>query len=185
MIISRSFALSFSVVRAQSGELFVEVQDDRWTGPSKKWLLDDHLELWLATGLSGSQKECSDPKAPGAKQWGVRVADGAVFPAFGDPTEKLEVERVDVQRGKAKAVRFKLKLPPSFDAVSVVYSDSDDGKSQKRLIGTSKLKLGVADTLGTWWVVKPEQAVCEVKEKALVPRQTRTFSRNKAVIDAE
>jgi len=41
-------------VLVQGRVLLVEVVDDTWTGPSEKWLADDHVELWQSGNDSAS-----------------------------------------------------------------------------------------------------------------------------------
>jgi hypothetical protein len=152
------------VVAASDGVLFVEVTDDLWTGPSRSWVKDDHLELWLARDPSRSD---ADPgKAKGtAVQWGIRIADGATFSAFGGP-ERLK--GVEVVR-QGPVARVKIPFPPAGDdeSFAVVYSDGDDGKTQERLIATSPLKRGDGGRLVGVWEVNPDDATCAIKAGAL------------------
>jgi hypothetical protein len=70
--------------------LFVEVSDDRFVGPGSNWVKDDHLELWLGTDVPEGAKPCD---GTGLVQWGIRVADGAIFSAHGSPKPLVGVER--------------------------------------------------------------------------------------------
>lgn len=152
---------SMRVVASRANELFVEVNDDQWVGPTASWVKDDHLELWLAPELPNYFAHCLDGSLPGPSQWGIRVADGQVFAGAGKPDPKaLSAERVAVSGG---AVRLKLTLPPGMAAVSLVYSDSDDGKRQERLLATSQLVHGKVETLGALRPLEPAQAVCRVE----------------------
>jgi len=79
-------------VLAQGNVLLVEVMDDTWTGPGAKWLTDDHVELWLFGSDPTSFNPCDDDEEQtGLLQWGIRIADGKVFPAYGDSKEPLPV----------------------------------------------------------------------------------------------
>jgi uncharacterized protein YndB with AHSA1/START domain len=144
--------------------LFVEVTDDRFVGPGKNWVKDDHLELWMGTASDDSSSRCSADGDKGKMvQWGIRVADGEVFPAQGAPPPLTGVERV-VNKRKA---RFKIPLPTIGDRITVVYSNSDDGKRQWHLMATSQLRFGDSATLGATF--SPECG-CVVKKGVLQPQ---------------
>jgi len=135
--------------------LFIEVRDDHWVGPGmptvgRKWLHDDHLEIWVSTQVS-FDSNCATKDQGAPRQWAIRVTDGAVFPAAGHPTELPTVERV-LAKGAKGTARFRIELPAGTEQdfkLTVVYSDSDDGKRQKQLIATSQVKFGWAATLGS------------------------------------
>ena len=178
---------SMRVVASKNGEIFVEVEDDKWVGPSAKWVKDDHLELWLAKELPGYMDHCLSGEEEGGrvgpKQWGIRVADGKVFAGFGTP--KPEEKAISVERssapGGAGAVRFKIVIPKGFGAVTVSYSDSDDGKKQERLIATSKLVHGKLATLGALEVIDGKSAACRVDGGKLEP-VIKAFVGDKAIL---
>jgi hypothetical protein len=160
---------SMRVVLSKENTLFIEISDDRWVGPGKHWIKDDHVELWLmpsdkpVAGKKGSNRPVPNP----ARQWGIRIADGAVFPAFGAPAPLIGVEVVRTRR----TARVKIPLPEAGSEapgpLTVVYSDSDDGVRQKRLIATSQLEYGNADTLGEVRDIQPEEATCTVQRGSL------------------
>jgi hypothetical protein len=168
---------SFRVVMLDHDTLLVEVFDDRAVSGSSKWLYDDHLELWLSTAGTpeASQEQCLTP-APKPEQWGIRLVDGKVFAAAGKPKDSPVVTSVPLtdERGHAQ-VRFRIQLPRGRERITLVYSDSDDGKRQERLIATSVLKFGAGYTLGARLPIDAREAVCEVVGDALEVRQTRTF----------
>jgi hypothetical protein len=146
--------------------LLVEVRDDTWTGPSAKWLSDDHVELWLSPVPPQELTGCGKPTdAQKPVQWGIRIADGQVFPAFGSPKQTLEVERAELS--DKQGYRLKVKLPTPFQGISVIYSDSDSGKKQELMLATSPVKFGRPETLNSVRVVSPEEATCAVKSGAL------------------
>jgi hypothetical protein len=146
--------------------LLVEVHDDKWTGPSAKWLSDDHVELWLAPQAPQELTGCGKPTAAQLpSQWGIRIADGQVFPAFGSPKQTPQVERAE--RPDKKGYRLKVKLPTPFKGISVVYSDSDSGKKQELMLATSAVKFGRPETLNPVRVVFPQEATCAVKNGEL------------------
>jgi hypothetical protein len=166
--------------------LLVEVRDDKWTGPSAKWLNDDHVEVWLAPQRPEALSGCGKPKGEQLpSQWGIRIADGKVFPAFGAPTRTIQVERAELP-GK-QGYRLKLTLPTPFQGISVIYSDSDSGKKQELMLATSAVKFGRPETLNPVRVVPPAEATCGVKngELALVPGPVKKTEPDVAVLRME
>jgi hypothetical protein len=153
---------SASVV-VSGNTLFVEVTDDRFVGPGKNWIKDDHLELWMGSAGSEYSRCVGEDDKGSVAQWGIRVADGEVFPAHGAPQPLTGIERV-VMKHKA---RFKIPLPRMGDRITVVYSDSDDGQRQKHLMATSQLRFGDPATLGETFSTG---CGCIVKKGALQPK---------------
>jgi hypothetical protein len=157
---------SMRALFSTGGDVFVEIRDDHFVTGGKSWVADDHLEIWMRDG----SVQCVDPKGKSpAWQWGIRVLDGKVFAGFGDPVPapSAEVQRAgDVVRLKIN-MREVLASGPSF---TVVYSDSDDGRHQKRLIATSALEYG------KWWTFgevpdEQEGASCVAVRGTLEPRR--------------
>jgi len=168
-----------AVVAGADGALYVEIQDDRIVSGNRRWIFEDHLELWASD--DAGTVDCVDPKAPTrAVQWGVRISDGKVFPAAGAPRAPLAVERASAQAGAP--VRLRIALPPGSDRVTVVYSDSDDGTSQERLIATSQIVFGKSWSLGRLLAIPAGAATCIVERGALVARDARRFEPGQAVI---
>ncbi|MEO7328429.1 MAG: hypothetical protein ABI193_07625 [Minicystis sp.] len=173
---------SMKVVASKHNELFVEVQDDKWVGPSASWVKDDHLELWLAKELPSYFNQCLEKDLPRPQQWGIRIADGKVFAGAGKPDEKaITVEKVALSNGGA---RLKIGLPKGMAAISLVYSDSDDGKSQERLLATSKLVHGKVETLGALQIIESKSAVCRTEGGKLTPKLLPPGDA-KAILDIE
>jgi hypothetical protein len=150
--------------------LFVEIHDDVFTGPSANWVNEDHLEVWTVAEPASFMDGCpfGDEQASRPRQWGVGVVDGRVFSGSGKPADTLQVERVMVD---AHTARVRVALPAS-GGVTIVYSDSDDGKTQKSLLATSKLSFGDASTLGAVKKVNAARARCVVIGGKLEPRMT-------------
>jgi hypothetical protein len=166
--------------------LLVEVHDDKWTGPSAKWLNDDHVELWLAPEAPQELTGCGKPtKEQLPVQWGIRIADGQVFPAYGSPKQPPQVERAELPGGRGS--RLKVKLPMPFKGISVVYSDSDSGKKQELMVATSPVKFGRPETLNPVRVVAPEAITCGVKggELSLVPGSAKKTEPDVAVLQPQ
>jgi hypothetical protein len=177
---------SFRVALA-GHELLVEVTDDHWVGPGRDWTFDDHVELWLVTDASPlSLDKCEDLHARDAVQYGVRIADGAVFAAAGHPTDKLVARRSPAVAKDGQPVMLTITLPDWFDAktsgLTVVYSDSDDGKTQKRLIATSELQFGRRHTIGRARAIAPREATCAVTGGRLEPALGHTFNGDEPMI---
>lgn len=146
--------------------LYVEVEDDAYALGAPKWLHDDHVELWLAPKDAIGYPDCFDPKKATVYQWGLML-DGKVQAAHGKPKDTPKVEAVKVDD---RTYRLRVELPTDFDALTVVYSDSDDGKSQERLLSTSKLTFGEAHSLGGVFEVGDKAPVeCRLKGDTLAP----------------
>ena len=162
------------VVSKQQDMLFVEISDDHWTREGRSWVKEDHLELWLApSGLRSSPDACggapTEPTPDSSRQWGIRISDGQVFPGFGSPEPLAGVEVV--RAGRTARARIPvgdwLKQEAELSSITVVYSDSDDGLRQKRLIATSTVARGEELSLGHARDIDPSDATCVVKGKAL------------------
>lgn len=139
------------VVALSGRELLVDVRDDDVVTGSRSWVTDDHLELW--TGSRGADlPHCFGPPEgdplPRAQQWGIRLADGKVFPGAGAPRAAPRVERLALENDLGPVVRMRVTLPADAAAVTVVYSDSDGGRRQRRLTATSEVRLGDPLSLG-------------------------------------
>jgi len=177
---------SMRVVMSKDGVLFVEIADDDWTHGGKTWVTEDHLELWLAApGSAGAEPDCEGaPTGGGSSQWGIRISDGKVFSAFGAPAPLVGVEVV--RSGRLARARIPIAGWSNVDdgstSLAVVYSDSDDGLHQKRLIATSQVKRGQASSLGGVLDLAPAEARCGVKGKRLqIERPPYKGSRDEAV----
>lgn len=174
---------SMRIVAAESATsivLYVEIVDDALVGPTPKWLFDDHLELWLKDEDPDPSELCIPGAAGGGagklRQWAIRVADGAIFPGLHAKSDPITVER--------EGTRFRITIASkSIEALSVVYSDSDDGKTQERLLATSKLKFGDAATLGRLLPIAPKEAVCEVVGGKLERKDTRVFPADRPALE--
>jgi hypothetical protein len=151
--------------------LFVEIADDRWTSGGKTWVKEDHVELWMAQSRTVvDAHECDPrPESDPSRQWGIRISDGSVFPGFGAPAPLAGVEVV--RSGRVARVRIPIadwiKGEDDENALAVVYSDSDDGLRQKRLIATSQVERGQELTLGHVRRIEEDEATCVVRGKAL------------------
>jgi len=187
----RAADASLRAVVSKDGVLFVEITDDRWTSGAKSWVKEDHIELWLApSGIVGTDLNCGEPSGPEppdpSRQWGIRISDGQVFPAFGSPAPLAGVEVV--RSGHVARARIPvddwLKGDGDASSLTIVYSDSDDGLRQKRLIATSEIERGRVSSLGHLRDVDPDVATCVVKGKALqIYRAPLTTSPHQAIAD--
>lgn len=158
---------AFDVLAVDAHTLIVDVRDDRFVTSEKSWVYGDHLELWLAPRLSISH--CLDEVKP-PQQWGIRLSDGAVFAAHGNPKESIGVERIQTAEG---SLRFKLSLPENLPTFTLVYSDSDDGVTQKRLIATSQFTFAHSATMGRVGTpIKPKFGQCVMQGTSLVFERT-------------
>jgi hypothetical protein len=157
-------------VLGPQGELYVEIEDDVWKHGAKDWLNDDHVEIWTGKA-AGYMDNCLD-RGEKPAQWAIGVLDDQVRPAYGAPKALPTVERQVVGGDKPTRVRLEIRLPQVPEALTVVYSDSDDGKSQERLIATSDLRFGDRATLGQPYPVPATDAVCAIDAGRLDFRDT-------------
>ena len=156
---------SMKVLAGTNNVLYVDVTDDKLVASKKSWIHGDHLELWTSPEEPKTMEfDCLDPNVKGtAWQWGIDAVDGTVHTAHGKPTAKLEAERIRT----AKGVRYRVELPAEAKSVTVVYSDSDDGTSQERLIATSAFEFGRVQSMGTLRKIDSKYATCELDAKEL------------------
>ena len=148
-------------------QLQVRVDDDTLT-TADRWIHGDHLELWLPDGPRTDSGRCTEPWP--ARQWGIDL-DGVVHAGHGTPSVRdLSATATRDEHGTTWAI----DLPPGSDRLTVVYSDSDDGASQERLLATSTLRAGDAHSLGSVRDLRPS-GVCtpegiEALREAIVPQ---------------
>ena len=170
-------------------ELFIEVVDDVFTGPTAKWLYDDHIELWLKDEDPDPSDLCLPGSAGGGagrlRQWAIGLADGKLYAGHHATADSITVDRATGKDETGRAsVRLRVTLAvPALDAITVVYSDGDDGKTQERLIATSKLTFAKGQTLGHLRPIATEEAVCEVVAGVLVRKLTRPFPAHQPVLE--
>lgn len=175
------------VVSPAAGELVVEVFDDRVVSGARSWLAEDHLELWQAPYVSLGEI-ATDPRVhvPEAAQWAVRLVDGKVFPAHGHPRVAPRVERVAATARDGRAVtRLHIVLPDPGSPVSgltIVFSDSDDGRTQQRLIATSDLDANAPWTLGGVGEPPSNRVACELRDGRLDAVSHQQYDPQRTVI---
>ncbi|MDX9724241.1 MAG: hypothetical protein RBU37_26065 [Myxococcota bacterium] len=158
---------AFSALLVGEDVLLVELRDDKWVSGSKNWLHDDHLELWMVPSGELPYADCHTPKTGQVYQWGIMM-DGTVHAAHGKPETSPTVEASVVKDGP---VRLRIKLPSAFDALTVVLSDGDDGKTQERLLASSRLVFGEAQSLGqVYRLGEGASKSCVLTEKTLEPQ---------------
>lgn len=150
---------AFKALLVGEKELLIEVHG-AVGGATASWLSDDHLEVWMGRDDHAPEQDSLD-----AVQWGIRLADGAVFPAFGKPKEPLKVERA----ARNGAVALKITLPSKAlpQALAISYSKGSQGAKVEYLLGTSALCFGVGESLGVVTVLPERFGRCEVRNGAL------------------
>lgn len=128
--------------------LLAQVRDPgRTPAVSSSWINDDRLELWLGPTLYGGWPSADRKKQ--LYQFGIRLADGAVFAGQGKPARLPAVRRW--QRGDARLLLVDWSTTGlESNSVAVVYGQGD-GRRQGRMLATSTLKYGNPDTLGQLW----------------------------------
>lgn len=170
------------VIALDAKTFVIDVIDDVPVTGSKSWLYDDHLEIWAEDEPVDAAELCIPSKNGGGagrlRQWAIRVADGKLYPGYGAPTLSRDPIAID-HAGN----RFKVELKMPIEKVTVVFSDSDDGKTQKRLVSTSRLVHGKGSTLGKTFQVPATEMVCDVENGKLVRAPKRDFSGDKPALD--
>ena len=187
----RASDASLRAVISKDDFLFVEITDDRWTTGGKTWVKEDHIELWLAPpGIVAFDPNCDEPSGPEppdlSRQWGIRISDAQVFAGFGSPAPLTGIEVV--RSGHTARARIPIaewvKGHGEDASLTVVYSDSDDGLRQKRLIATSQIDRGHVISLGHVRNVDPDAATCVIKGRTLtIHRPPLTTSPHQAIAD--
>lgn len=159
---------SLAVVSPADGVLVLELRDDHLVKMAEPWTREDHVELWFGPRFDHTD-HCVD-EVGGAVQYAVPVDDAPAIRVGDHGPPPPTVERVWV--GDVLRMRLTLpeglgrpKEPSAWEWVTVVYSDSDDGHGQERLIATSQLVHGDGRTLGRWWWTRRE---CRVEGGVLV-----------------
>jgi hypothetical protein len=150
------------VVGSPAGAFYVEIADDKIVGPSKQWIYDDHVEIWVGHSDPFDRNKAKE----NLRQWGVRISDGKVFAGSGSPD--LADVKVELARGMA-STHLKIVPPNVPEGTSFVYSDGDDGQSQHALLATSHLVFGNVLSLGQARAIAKADAVCRVKNGKLEP----------------
>lgn len=129
--------------------LIVTIADDVWIDHATSPLHVDHLELWIGDSVP-YLNNCIEPEDLELAQWLISVSDGAVRQSYGAAAEgpKATVRYATDERGRpVRTIDIELPYMLNKD-LTIVYSDSDDGENQERLIATSDLKYGDPTTLG-------------------------------------
>ncbi|MGJ5816246.1 hypothetical protein [Paludibaculum fermentans] len=140
--------LEVRLLQAGAGVLLAQVIDPAIsTHPAKSWVTADHFEVWMGSRLEGAGEDS-------VWQFGIPVDEGPVQVGYGKPSRLPAVRRwkVNLPDGRA-ATMLRVELPPQpneySDGLTVIYSQSEQGRAQKRMIATSRMKRGVGSTMGT------------------------------------
>lgn len=147
--------------------LIVSVRLPEVLSGGRSWLADDHLEIWQGPWMDYGSA-CLDPKTA-ARQWGIRLSDGAVFAAHGDPLAMPAVlsrsSTYDLSGGPI--VTLHLRLAETLENLTVVLSRGDGKTRQRWLLASSELVFGKAETLGQVKAIAPSDVSCAVSEGRL------------------
>lgn len=165
---------SFRAVMDEEATLYLEIRDAEWITGADRWIHDDHVEIWTGSA-TGYMNHCLETDEP--SQWGIALFDDEVYPGYNDP----DPEAISVQRHLVgddedpDAVRMKIEFSSTPEAVTVVYSDTEDGNGQDRLIATSDLRHGDAASLGKTREISSGEARCTIVDGELEFEDLRTF----------
>ena len=155
------------LMAAEPDLLFVSVRTGRVASGGKSWLADDHIEIWQGPKL-GYSSDCI-PFDAQARQWAVRLVDGAVFAAAGDPQDLPEVldrsSTLDSDGGVI--VHMTIRLADPRENLTVLFSKGDGKKRQLWMLASSALQFKQAATLGDVFAITADQASCVINEGRL------------------
>lgn len=154
---------TLSALFTDATTLVVTVVDDIFYDSGGSWVTSDHLEFW--TGPSGDNN-CEDPSLK-PTQWAVMPMDGTLIKAHGPDAKSPPQVKAHLNVTEPKTptpMTFVIRFAEKPQRLTVVYSDSDDGRTQERLIATSAVAFGKNDSLGESTVVPKEAAQCELKD---------------------
>ncbi|QOY87533.1 hypothetical protein [Paludibaculum fermentans] len=139
--------LEVKLLQAGKGVLLAQVVDaGRTTAPARSWVMADHLEVWMGSRLEGAGED-------EVWQFGIPLDEGPVQVGYGKPRRLPVVRRwkANLPDGRA-ATLLRVELPPQpnqySDGLTVSYSQGEQGRAQKRMIATSRVKRGVGSTMG-------------------------------------
>jgi len=151
----------------EPNRLAVSVRLPRLATGGRSWLSDDHIEIWQGPTM-GYGTPCIDPQTP-ARQWAVRLSDGAVFAAHGEPTAlpRVLARHSTLDTGSGVIVTLHLELSEPMESLTVVLSRGDGKAKQRWLLASSQLAFGKAWTLGDTWPIPAEAAACAISEGRL------------------
>lgn len=169
-----SESAAFDVVFDSEGrEFYVEIRDDTFVLDADEWLHEDHLEIWTAGERRRVESDDADEacmrQEGSPNHWAILLEDGEVVASDGNDAGAIDAEVADRRNGDGfGGIRVKGRLPAGAGPlVTVVYSDSDDGDEQERLIATSDLEHGDGTTLGE--LDTDSERRCELRNGELVP----------------
>ncbi len=106
------------------------IDPHRFTGKAASWINSDHFEIWRESA-----------------QFGIPISDGPVEVGAGKPPKLPEVRRWSVKLPDGRtAAMLRIVIPPKTglydEGFKLVYSQSLEGRGQKRFISTSRGRRG-------------------------------------------
>ncbi|MDP9196554.1 MAG: hypothetical protein M3O22_07310 [Pseudomonadota bacterium] len=139
----------FRTVATDDGGLYVQVQDPALVNSAKSWVRNDHVEVWVFDPVDQTEDA-------GFWQIGVLPVEGTVVTGYGKPAALPKVRRWTTTEAGQPVTVLHLQWPgleyltgqQGTAQVAVLYSDSDTGERQDRLLGTVPVKYADARTLG-------------------------------------
>lgn len=152
---------------AEPDTLLVTLRLDAVLSGGKSWLSDDHLEIWQGSRTTYFD-HCLDPMAE-ARQWAVRLSDGAVFAAHGESKLAPQVLALNSRPSGdgGIVVSLAIELIERDGNLTVVLSRGDGAKRQRWLLASSALAFGKAETLGRSYRIGEPAAGCALVDGKL------------------
>lgn len=153
---------SFSAAFVGPDVLLLEIHDDHFVGGESRTAVRDELELVTAS----ANTTCADPRSQSKiRRLRVGALDGTLRIGAREKSRPVvEVARID------GGVRLKLTFEPPApsERLTIVYRDTDDGRTFRRVLATSEFEESKWWTLGE--VPSPTESLsCELDSGALRP----------------
>jgi hypothetical protein len=137
-------------------ELYLHARDDRFVTDQPKWLPSDHVELWLSDIAYSYNEHClpSSRVRKGMSQYVIlpsKTGATRVLP-FGEKRNEGVTASARWLSDGSLLVRVELgavaRQRALRGAIAVGYSDGDDGRRQKYLLASSRVRFDDARSLG-------------------------------------
>jgi hypothetical protein len=126
------------------------IDPKRHTGSARTWVQADHFEIWLGGPLTE------------LVQFAIPLDEGPVEVGYGKPKAMPIVRRWTNRLADGRTAQLlRIELPPrggEAEGLTVLYSQSQAGTAQKRMIATSKFRRAEQESLGSFGDVSGRNA---------------------------
>ncbi|NWH08958.1 MAG: hypothetical protein HXY22_10005 [Alphaproteobacteria bacterium] len=164
---------TLKVIAIDEKSLWIAVTDDRLIEDGENWLYDDHLEIWVGD----INEPLCDREDDKPSQFAIPLRKPQAIVASGPKTAApVATSRVSVGQDGRVAASLIVRFEQMPNRITLVYSDSDDGKAQKRLIATSPVKFADRMSLGEFGYPGANAYRCAVRGGAFVREGAASLS---------